>query len=449
MSHADDLQALNRSEHLYWACEGHLGSVHQPYVLRFNGPLDATQVRQALRELTRACPRLRGVMTPTAFGHALRILPDDEHIDTLLDDAFQVQTDVDTASRAALQAWHTRLLNDPMPMERGLPWRARLLPHPSQPVLAFSAHHIIGDGRSMVQFIRALVGRLNGHPIPAMPLESASMAPAVRPHAWWQWPASIARFVRQARADARAAAGTRVLGLAHRRAPHFTTSTVHHHDLPASADAVKALAKAHGTTVNTLLMGLIAQVFLQQAPDDPMARAAIRLSIDLRRHFPKGRAPEIGNHVHSFVVRGQAQADLSAQIASLDAQVRDHLARYERRDLALPLTVYEWLPLMGRRLYSHLIVQAKRHQRLAPVSCHLSNLGPAEFINPPDAALRVTELWPATVSTAPIIAALSLHGRQVLTVIHQNDEIEAATVRDFLARLDQALLQTLQTRAAA
>lgn len=449
MSHADDFQALNRSEHLYWACEGYLGSIHQPYVLRFNGPLDPARVRQALRELTSACPRLRGVMEPTAFSHALRILPDDAHIDALLDDAFQVQHDVDGTSRTALQAWHTRLLNDPMPMERGLPWRARLLPHPTQPVLAFSAHHIIGDGRSMVQFVGALVARLNGHPIPPMPLQSESMAPAVRPKAWWQWPASIGRFVRQTRADAREAAGTRVLGLARRASPRFTTCTVHHHELAAPAEAIKALAKAHGTTVNTLLLGLVAQVFLRQAPDDPAARAAIRLSVDLRRHFPAGQAPEIGNHVHSFVVRGRRQDDLPAQMASLDGQVRDQLARYERRDYALPLTVYEWLPLMGRRLYSRLIVQAKRRQRFAPVSCHLTNLGSAEFINPKDATLRVTEFWPATVSTAVLIGTLSLQGRQLLTVIHQNDEVDAADVRDFLARLDAELLHTLQTRVAA
>ena len=72
MSHADDLQALNRSEHLYWACEGYLGSIHQPYVLRFQGPLEAATVRQALRELTSACPRLRGVVEPTPYqGSAL------------------------------------------------------------------------------------------------------------------------------------------------------------------------------------------------------------------------------------------------------------------------------------------------------------------------------------------------------------------------------------------
>lgn len=449
MSHADDLQALNRSEHLYWACEGYLGSIHQPYVLRFQGPLEAATVRQALRELTSACPRLRGVVEPTRFSHALRILPDDAHIDALLDDAFQVQGDVDPTSRTALQAWHTRLLNDPMPMERGLPWRARLLPHPTQPVLAFSAHHIIGDGRSMVQFIAALVARLNGQPIAAMPLQSASMAPAVRPKAWWHWPGSIARFLKQARADARERAGTRVLTLARRASPRFTTSTVHHHALSVPADALKALVKAQGTTVNTLLLALVAEVFLEDAAGDPKARAAIRLSIDLRRHFPAGQAPEIGNHVHSFVVHGRPQPDLTAQIADLDTQVRQQLARYERRDHALPLTVYEWLPLMGRRLYSHLIVQAKRRQRFAPVSCHLTNLGPAEFINPKDATLRVTEFWPATVSTALLIGALSLQGRQLLTVIHQNDEVDPADVRRFLGRLDEKLQQTIPERAAA
>ena len=66
-----------------------------------------------------------------------------------------------------------------------------------------------------------------------------------------------------------------------------------------------------------------------------------------------------------------------------------------------------------------------------------------------DATLRVTEFWPATVSTALLIGALSLQGRQLLTVIHQNDEVDPADVRRFLGRLDEKLQQTIPERAAA
>ena len=69
-----DLIPLNRSEHLYWAGEGHLGPINQPYVLRLSGPVDEAQVRQALRELTNAFPRLRAVIEPGPWLDRLRIL---------------------------------------------------------------------------------------------------------------------------------------------------------------------------------------------------------------------------------------------------------------------------------------------------------------------------------------------------------------------------------------
>ena len=41
---APHLIPLNRSEHMYWAGEGHLGPINQPYILRFNAPLDEALV---------------------------------------------------------------------------------------------------------------------------------------------------------------------------------------------------------------------------------------------------------------------------------------------------------------------------------------------------------------------------------------------------------------------
>ena len=37
---------LNRSEHMYWAGEGHLGPINQPYILRFDQAVDAALVRR-------------------------------------------------------------------------------------------------------------------------------------------------------------------------------------------------------------------------------------------------------------------------------------------------------------------------------------------------------------------------------------------------------------------
>lgn len=434
---------------MYWAGEGHLGPINMPFVMCFNGPVDEPLVRQTMRELTTAFPRLRGVVEPGAFTHHLRILADDHQVDQLFDDVYRVLPGVDTPSREALARLQTELINEPISLERGLPWRARFLPHPSKPVLVFSLHHLIGDGRSMMLLQCAILARLNGQPIAALPLDKPTMGPAVLPRKWWHWPGSIARWWRDSRADARLAATQNVVTLNKGRSPRYTTSTVRYHELPCPAETMKALAKQHGTTVNTLVMAVIANAFLALAPDDDRATAAIRLSVDLRRYYPEGTAPEFGNFVSSFTLRGQRQPTLAAQIDSLEAQVKDHMARYERRDLALPLMFYEWLPLMGRTLYSHLIVQSKRKQRFPTLSCHLSSLGNAEFINPKNATLRLSELWPATLSTAMLLAVFSLDGKQFLPVTYQNDEVAHADVSAFLAALDAQVQQLIAQQTSA
>jgi len=449
---SDCLLPLNRSEHLYWAGEGLFGPVNQPYLLRFDGPVDEALVRRTLRSLLSAFPRLRGVLHPGVVRHQLRILPDDAHLDLLFDDAYRLQPGVDPSDAAALEAFHGPFLNEPMPLERGLPWRARFFPHPSQPALMFSVHHIVGDGRSMVQLLCAIMAGLNGRPITPCPLESPSMLPAVLPRRWQDWPTSIAAWWRALQADKRAARGQRVLSLATHRSTEFAPSTVRHHVLDTSAKALRELSKALNTSSNTLLTALMAQTFLAMAPHDPQAVAAIRISVDLRRYFPEGQAPQFGNHVATFVVRATHQPDLAAQIASLDAQVKAGLARFERREHALPLLLYEWLPLIGRTLYSRILLQAKRQGSLEQVSAHFTNLGPAEFIHPEGAQLKLTEMWPATNGTGLLIGALSLNGRQLLSIIHPRDEYPSEAVERFVRDLGEQLHQlqgAVALRAAA
>lgn len=433
---------------MYWAGEGHLGPINQAYLLRFDQPLEEAQVRQCLRELTTAFPRMRGVVAPTAWTHKLRILPDDRFVDQLFDDCYRIEQGVDPSSREALQAYHTRFLNEPISLERGLPWRGRFLPHPTQPALMFSVHHIIGDGRSMVQMLCAILGRLNGQPIAPCKVDSPSMMPAVTPQKWWQWPGSIARWWRDSRAEKAATRGERVIRLEDGSSSRYTTVSVRYHELPVAADAMRALSKQHGTTVNTLLMAMVANTFLalghRDGPDQPggpRSVAALRTSVDLRRYFPDGKGPEFGNFVSVFTVRARKQATLAEQIASLEAQSKAAMARFERRDFALPLTFWEIIPWIGRTLYSHLVVQSKAKQTLPELSCHLSNLGSAEFINPKGGSVRLAELWPTTISNVVLLGVLSLNGKQFLTVIHQNDEISSASMDRFLAELDRQLHQ--------
>jgi NRPS condensation-like uncharacterized protein len=440
---------LNRTEHMFWATEGYIGSINQPYLLRLEGEVDEARIRLALRQLTSAHPRLRGVVVPTGSTYALRILPDDFLIDQLFEDAFRVEPGIDIDDPEAFQAWHSRVLNEPLQLERGLPWRARWVPHPTRPALIFSLHHIIGDGRSLIGMISAILGQLSGHPIAPQPLQSPSMMPAVLPTSWAKWPASIAGWWRNNKKDAALKQGEKVLLLAKRVSPRFTTSTVRHHLLPCTPAQLKALSKQMGTTVNSLLTAVIANTFLAREPGNPAATAAIRISFDLRRHFPEGQVPEVGNFVSSFPVRARHQPDLKAQIAAIESQVKDNIGRYEKREYALPLMLYEALPLIGRRLFSLLIVQAKSKGKIPPMSCHFSNLGMAEAIQPKDAKVRIAELWPIAMGTTPVFGLVTLADKVLFTIGTQDDETDTADVKAFLQALDGQLRALLAQGAPA
>ncbi len=434
---AADLIPMNRSEHMYLAGEGYIGFINIPFMIRFDGPVQAHQLRQTMRDVVSAIPRLRAVVEPKLFSYGLRILPDDGVVDQLFDDCWRVTAGVDPSSRAELQAFHNAFINEGLSLERGLPWRARFIPHASQPALMFSIHHIVGDGRAMVLAVCALMARLNGQLIPPGKLDSPSMLPATMPLRWWHWPASIARWWGHTRADAREVEGLNIVTLARQHSTRFTTSAVRYYEPPCSAEVLKARAKQLGSTVNTLLTAVLGNTFLALAPGDDKAVAALRISVDLRRYFPKGTAPDIGNYVSSFRVLARRQASLGEQIASLEAQIKAHIARYAQRDNALPLLFYELLPLLGRTLYSRLIIHSKLKGTLPTLSCHISTLGAADFINPPQATVRLQELWPTTISSVLLVGAVSLNDKQFLTIVHQNDEIPSEAVSDFMAELDR------------
>jgi hypothetical protein len=98
---------------------------------------------------------------------------------------------------------------------------------------------------------------------------------------------------------------------------------------------------------------------------------------------------------------------------------------------------YEILPWMGRTLYSHFFVKSKAKGSLPVLSCHFTNLGNVEAIHPKDAQARFTEIWPATLSTALLLALVNLGGKLFFTVAFQNDETDESAVQDFFQRLDQ------------
>lgn len=445
-----DTLALNRSEHTYLAVDGIAGTVAQCYLLRLAvapgaQPVTPQAVRRALRELLSAFPRLRAVIEPTWTSWRQRILPDDAALDELLEVAHRVETGVDPADAQALEGYHAHLLNEPLSLERGLPWRSRLLPHPSEPVLFFSVHHVVCDGRSMMQMVGALLAALGGQPMTPQPLESPSMIPALLPARLADWPRALLAGWRAARADKRQISAGHIVRLPGRPHPRFCRIGVRHHTLALDADALKRLAKSHGASVNTLLLALTGSAFFAVAREagtscaDDMA--VMRMSVDLRRYFPEGRAPNFGNYVASVLLADRAALPLSERLKALDAQVKGHLARFERRERLWPFLPAELVPVIGRKAYAALAALVKRRDALQPLSCHATTLGLVDGINPPGAPVQLAGFFPTVPNFSPLFAFIGLKGRYVVTVSWPAAEIERATIDRLIHHFDRTLAE--------
>ena len=324
---------LNRSEQGYLAIDGLTGSVIQPYLLRLSGPVDEALVRQTLRELISAHPRLRGVVEPGLHLYSLRILPDDDIVDELFDVAWRVERLVNPDDALALEHYHNQLLNEVVPLERGLGLRVRFIPHPQRPVLFFCVHHVLADGRSMLMMVADILKRLNGGVIQPRAMEAPSMVPAIAPRKWFNWPAKLWASLQHQRRQTKQGRSLHVVQLPMRDKPQFSSNALCHHQPPVAGDQLRQAAKRFGTTVNTLLMATLADTFLEMAQDDPKAAAVLRMSVDMRRFYPKKEMPRLGNYVASFLVTEQGQGSPCERMASIDAQVKEGLARFTRREM--------------------------------------------------------------------------------------------------------------------
>jgi hypothetical protein len=441
---------LNRTEHGYVAIEGLASTMVQPYLLRLNAPVDVALVRRVVRELVALCPRLRACVEPGLHRYHLRILPEGPLIDQMFDLAFRVEPHVDIDDAAALQAWHTLLLNEVLPLERGLGLRVRFVPHPQRPVIVLAVPHLLADGMTMVQLVSQLLRGLNGLPMAAMPIEAPSMLGAIAPEHWWQWPRQVWRSRAHKVAERARLRTLCVQQLPTRLGAHYSTTALRHHEVPTPTADLRRAARALGVSLNTLLIAALAQTFLDQAPDDPQAAAVIRISVNLRRHYlaSAGHGPLWGNHVGAFLVIEQgAHKPWAERVKSVGAAIQEGQARYARREMAWTYLWEELMPWLGRTLIGHIGVKMKRANRFPQISAHATSLGDAGVVNPPGAALRAEQLV-GTVNSISLLPVLTeLDGRLSLPTSWQLAETSVAEVADFHARFD-AVLARLVTEVA-
>lgn len=425
---------LNRSEFVALACERQVGPINQPYVLTLEGAVTVEAVQESLWQMALSWPRLRSVLAPTWRSWHLEVVPEGVDLRMLVEKALHVIHLPAPTSPAEQLAIQVEELNTPLSLQRGLPWRVRFYPHPTQPTLVFSMHHILGDGASMFLAMQTIMQSINGHTPARHGLEPVSDAVALMPHHWWQWPASIAAWWRHHKLDRAAREGHEIVGLHHRNASRSVYSEIRHVNLPFSLPEAKKIAKQHQTTINTLIGALMAQSMLKCASGTAGAKAMLdlRVAVNLRRMFPDGKGPQMGNFVGSVKLNLTPQPSLQAQAYSMHTQAQEGLRRTEARETALSYAIQFAFPLLGTRLLTKLFNNAKAgSQRMAP-SVYLSNIGSADSLTPPNATVRVTNLWAISVGMSLLAVVSSMGERLQMVFSWQANEIAGSDVDAFI-----------------
>ncbi len=438
---------LNRSEWLYAACEGPMGQLNQPYILRFDDPVTADDVRAACRRMMSLFPRLRGVLEPTARRFQLRILDEDDQFEILFDQAFRTEH-IELDDPAAQRRWHERALNDPVALQRGLGVRMQFVAHPTRPAMIWSAHHLLVDGRSIVMCLEALVKLLNGLPVDALPLDNPSMLPAVLPAHWWQIPGRLLAAHRAQKAEQRERARYEIVRLPAKRSARYLSTGVQHHEFGCLSRDLSLAAKARGGSGNSMLMATMGTAMLELAGNRPGTAALIRVSVDLRRYFPEGTAPTMGNYVATLDILLPQEVPDAERVRWIDARMRAGMDRFTQRTMILPLLPYEWLGGIRTHDYSRLIMRAKRLDTLPHLSCHTTNIGSADAFNPPGARVRLSEIYPTVSGVAPLMVFVSVNGRQVMVCSHQRDEYEDRDMQALIERAQSVLNRWLLPQPA-
>lgn len=430
---ASGLYPINRTEHAYISTHGMMGSFNQPYLMRLNAPVEEARVREGFRRLVSAHPRLRCVVEPGRLHYGFRVLADDEIVDQLFEIAWKVRRDVDLDDPAALEAFHNEILNDPLPLERGLGMRAFFLPHPQRPMLVMNIHHMLLDGRSILLLLGDLMGWLNGKAIQPSEMESRSMWPAAAPRGWRKLLAARAHVRESARLAAEAPAVQVPTKLTH----NYSAHAVLHHRLAVGAAPLRARSRAIGVSLNTLLVALFAESFLRLETADPKSAAVIRLSVDMRRCYPEGEQPVIGNFVGAFLVREQRRGLPFDELArAIDAQVKEGTRRFDEREMGWTYLFEELVPYLGRTLTAYLGWKMKRAGKFPQISLHATSLGDANRINAADARLRIDEIWPVAPSLSLLFVTVEMNGSIFFPAAFQRCETDPQAVRAFLARVD-------------
>ena len=442
MPDVDRTIPLNRSELMYMASEGIVGSIGQVYSLRFREAHTQAELRAAVRHLVRIYPRTRSMITPTFFTHRLRLLPDDARVNAFFAEAFQVVHGVGT-DYASLQKYMEEVASEPFTLDHALPIRARLLVDSPLPVLVLIVHHVVCDGRGMVQMMDSLMAYLNGVEHPEVPIDEPSMVPAILPKSLRERVRSLVRSYRIHRGETRTSKQWLTIELG-KPDSTFGPPGVCIHPVPFDIPAIKRGAAKHGCSVTELLMALFTASFAREVEQDGRNAVSIRLSVDLRPYFEDDRRPTYGNYVASFMMHLTRWDEIGVIVTDIREQLRKNLERFERKEMSYPLVMGEIASRIGRKIFRWTALAMKRRGLLPKATFHYSTLGSIDILNSHGARAQLDEVTGFVPTLVPFITSWWIGDTLCLTCSYPRHEIDGAAVDRMFADFDAALGYALQ-----
>src|SRR5690606_34950926 len=229
-----------------------------------------------------------------------------------------------------------------------------------------------------------------------------------------------------------------ILQVPTRLGPHYTGSGFRHHEVSIGTDEMRKATKKIGVSLNALVVSAFAQTFLDQAPDDPKAAALLRISIDLRRFYPKAakHGMLMGNHVGAYLVIEQGRKGARERLQSVDAQLKEGIARYTRREMCWGYLWEELLPYLGRTAIAHFAVKMKQGNKFPKISAHVTTGGNVNMINVWDKPIRIVQLYSTVNSISPLSSTLEIDGKYYTPLSWQLSETTSEEMAAFQRRLD-------------
>jgi NRPS condensation-like uncharacterized protein len=440
---------LNRSERAYAALEGVAGSVSQVYEMTFERSLDPALVRSCVRALVSAYPRTRTRLAVGVFSTSLEVLDDtDPLLEPLFDEVWSVVQGV-AANDERLHEYRNALLAEPFSLGRSLPVRFRFADHPTRPTLFMIVHHLVCDGRGMIQMIDALLGALAGKPIEPVAIDVPFMRAAL-------WPRGLmARFRaalidwRRMRAQKAAARGVSLIDPLTPLSA-FTAPRVLRYTPKLSVKKLVAAAKAQDTSLNALTLAAVTLVLARRAratETEDTREVAVRISVDVRPYFDPPRPNAFGNFVASFMVRSRRFSDAAALLADVGAQLKEGVRRFKDHERGFGLLLDEIGTWIGLRLYSLAARRLKTRGKLAPMSAHYSTVGSVDFFARHDAGL--CEFSGYAPNTGLFVTSVSFRDELRMGIIYPAGGLTPSEVNAVAVELEGALAELSQLEPAA